>query len=87
MAVLNSDQVTQIWAGGDCERFALFAVKQVSAGDTYDFGTAFRVIMQQTWLGATVTGVASGTISGTVITAPAGITNAGAYVLIQGVAR
>jgi predicted RecA/RadA family phage recombinase len=86
MAVLNQQQVDQRWIEGNCERFALFAVKNVTSGDTVDLGTYFRTIMQTFWMGATVSGVAAGTFTGTVATAPAGLTNAGAFLLVQGVA-
>lgn len=88
MAQLTDDQVVKLWANGDCEKFALFAVKNVDTGDTHDFTADFRVVMQAAWLGATVSGVAQGAVSAdTVVAAPAGLTNAGAYLLVQGVAR
>jgi hypothetical protein len=85
MAVLNPQQVDQRWLEGNCERFALFAVKNVTSGDTADLSAYFRTIMQTFWMGATVSGVAAGTFNGTVATAPAGLTNAGAFLLVQGV--
>lgn len=87
MALLANDQVTRIWSAGECGRFALYSVKMATTADTIDLAAEFRNILQNTWLGATVSGVASGTATGTIITVPAGLTNAGAYVLVQGVAR
>jgi predicted branched-subunit amino acid permease len=87
MAILAADQVTLLWQDGTSEHFALFAVKFVDSGDTFDFSAYFRIILQSMWMGATVSGVAAGSHTGTVETAPAGLTDAGAYLLIQGVAQ
>lgn len=87
MAVLTDDQVVTCWEQGTCEKFGLYAVKQVNSADTYDMTAKFRLVLQSTWLGATVSGTVTGTQSGSVITAPAGLANAGAFVLVSGIAR
>jgi hypothetical protein len=86
MALLDGSQVTELWRSGIAEQFMLFAVKKVTTGDTMDLGLYFRVVMQVAFIGATVSGIAQGTINGTTVTAPAGLTNAGAYMFVQGVA-
>lgn len=86
MAALGQDQITEMWSDGHCEKFSLFAVKAVNTGDTLDLSSRFRVILQSAWMGATVSGVISGSATGTTATAPNGLTNAGAYLLVQGVA-
>lgn len=85
MAVLSASQVSELWRNGDCEQFSLFAVKNVNTGDTFDLSGTFRVILQVIWMGATVSGTASGSFTGTVVTAPTGLTTAGAFMLVQGV--
>lgn len=86
MAALVTGQYTELWRNGQCEQFSLFSVKNVNTGDTVDLSSFFRVILQTTWMGATVSGVATGTFSGTTATAPAGLSGAGAFLLVQGVA-
>jgi hypothetical protein len=86
MAALTGSQYTELWRNGQCEQFSLFAVKNVNTGDTVDLSGTFRVILQTTWMGATVSGVANGTFNGTLATAPAGLASAGAFLLVQGVA-
>lgn len=87
MADLTSDQISILWESGVAEKFGLYAFKDVSDGDTYDFAAQYRKILQSAWMGATVSGVVAGTQVGTIVTAPAGLTDAGAYLLVQGVAR
>lgn len=86
MAALTPNQITPIWQEGTSGHYALLAIKNVSTGDTVDLATYFRTLIQTAWMGATVSGVATGTSTGTIATAPAGLTNAGAYLLVQGVA-
>jgi hypothetical protein len=86
MAALLSAQYTPpLWQDGNCECFMLFSVRNVNTGDTVDLGSYMRVIEQCVWMGATVSGIAVGAFTGTVVTAPAGLTSAGAYLLAQGV--
>jgi hypothetical protein len=87
MAVLTPDQVTTCWEQGTCEKFGLYAVKLVNTGDTYDLSPNFRLVTQSTWMGATVSGTVTGAQSGTVVTAPSGLTSAGAFLLVSGIAR
>lgn len=86
MAALGPDQRTELWTSGQCEKFSLFAVKNVTTADTIDLSDKFRNVLQTAWMGATVSGVIAGTFSGTTATAPNGLTNAGAFLLVQGVA-
>jgi hypothetical protein len=86
MAVLAAGQVSQLWSDGQAEHLALFTVKKVSTGDTIDLSAQFRVLLQVVFMGATVAGIATATFAGTTVTAPTGLTTAGAYMLVQGVA-
>jgi hypothetical protein len=86
MASLSPNQITMMWSEGQCARYALYSIKNVDTGDTIDLSNHFRVIIQTAWLGATVSGVATGSFVGQTATAPSGLTDAGAYLLVQGVA-
>lgn len=88
MASLTRAQYPMLWTngGGEPNAFVLYAVKNVTTGDTMDVSADFRVILQSVWMGATVSGTVAGTNTGTVLTAPNGLASAGAYVLVQGVA-
>lgn len=87
MATLTDDQVTICWEQGTCEKFGLYAVKFVTSGDTYDMTAKFRLVLQSTWMGATVSGTVTGSQNGSVVTAPAGLSSAGAFLLVSGIAR
>lgn len=86
MATLTGSQVTILWSSGVAEEFTLFAVKNVNTGDLLDLSPSFRVVLQAMFMGATVSGIAAGAINGTTVTAPAGLSSAAAYLLVQGVA-
>lgn len=86
MTATTVGQATVMWTSGQCEQFTLFAIKGVTSGDTVDLSQWFRNLIQTTWMGATVSGTATGTFNGTVATVPPGLVNAGAYLLVQGVA-
>ena len=75
------------WEYGQCEEFGLYVVKNVKGGDTYDLARYFRLVSASAWFGATLIGAIVGTESGTVVTAPSGLANSGAFVFASGVAR
>lgn len=88
MAVLNDQQVFALFETGNCEKFGLYAVKNVNSGDTYDMGPRFfRVINQTCWMeAAPASGAIVGSNNGTVVTIPNGVTAAGLYLLVGGIA-
>ena len=87
MAALSNQQVTMLWQDGNCESFALFAVKNCNSGDTVDMSGNFRTISGSIWMEATPTAGANvaGTNTGTTLSVPSGLTNAGCFVLVGGI--
>jgi hypothetical protein len=85
MAVLSADQVKPQWADTGARKWSLFEILNVTTGDTFDLAPYYRVIKQVAWMGATVSGVTSGSFAGTVLTAPAGLSADSAYILVDGV--
>lgn len=73
------------WQNIGARAWTLFAVESVTAGDTADLSQWYRVIKQTSWIGATVNGVANGTFTATVATAPAGLAADGVYLFVDGV--
>lgn len=85
MAQLDPTQVKPAWSDTGARTFMLFAVLNVSAGDTADLSPYFRVLKQTFWMGATTTGQGAGTSTGTTVTAPAGLNSDACYLLVGGV--
>lgn len=83
MAAVGAIRV--VWSNSGARCWTLFAIEGVTTADTADLSNFYRVIKQTTWMGATVNGVANGTFTATVATAPAGLSNDGAYLLVDGV--
>jgi hypothetical protein len=69
-----------------CERVQLFALKNVTAGDTYDLSNYFSVAKRAAMVGITVAGAATASISGNVVTIPATVAADAIYLLVFGVA-
>lgn len=89
MAVLTSAQVIPKYVSGDAEQTALFALKNVNAGDTIDLGTignnaSFLFIYKAVVVTpAGAAGIAS--VAGTVVTMPAALpANASGYLTVVG---
>jgi hypothetical protein len=72
MAVLDPTQVALRHQSGDSDRYAVFALLNISAGDTADLSQYFRVLKRATLLGITVNGALAAAVSGTTVTIPAG---------------
>lgn len=85
MADITS-QLENVFSDGRCGHTALFAVKNATGGDTFDLGQYFRVIKRAGLVSATGTTIAACTITGTVLTVPAGPANDGVWVIAYGVA-
>jgi hypothetical protein len=89
VAVLSTVNVQTLYNQAGADLVALFALRNVSTGDTLDLGITdvqpqFQVIRKAVVLsvGANLAAVAA--ITGTVVTIPAGLAAAGAYLLITG---
>ena len=84
MAQLSGTQVLQVWSEGRSDRAALYALRNVSAGDTTDLAADFSVVKQAIMLGTTVNGTGTAPAAGTVVTMPAGLNKDAAYLLAWG---
>jgi hypothetical protein len=86
MAVLTyGTQVTMQWANGVSDKCALYAVTDVSTGDTISLAPDFSVCNQVAFLGVTPNQVLEApSIAGTVVTMPAGLTAEAGYMLVYG---
>lgn len=81
-----SSQVNAVFEDGRCGRSMLFAVKNATAGDTFDASPWFRVIKRAGLVSETGTTIANVTFSGTTLTIPAGPSADGVWVIAVGVA-
>lgn len=89
MAALTSAQITRVWGDGAADLAALYRVSRVTAGDTVDVGPSgvspdFQLVKQAAMLATTISGTASCSVSGTVITMPAGLSGDAGYLLVWG---
>jgi hypothetical protein len=86
MAVLTPQQVASVWQEGICERTHLFALKNVTAGDTFDLSSYFSFAKRAAMVGVTVAGSAIATVASNVVTVPATVANDAIFLLVFGVA-
>lgn len=86
MAVLTPAQVQLRHMSGDSDRYAVIALLNISAGDTADLAQYFLVVKRATLLGITVNGALAASVSGTVVTIPAGPNGDAAILTAYGVA-
>jgi hypothetical protein len=86
MTALPPSQYPVRHVSGDSDRWAAFSVLNTSGGDTIDVSAYFSVVKRATLLGITVAAALSATVSGTVITIPAGATNDAAILTVYGCA-
>ena len=85
MAALTPDHCVLEFSNGLAARTCLYALRLVTTGDTIDLGNEFKAVKQAVMCGTTVVGSAIATVSGTVVTMPAGLTGDAAYLLAWGV--
>lgn len=87
MALLTQDQAQMVYSDGACGRSALYSLKNVNAGDTVDVGSHFKVVKRAGLVSETGTTIAAiATISGTILTIPAGPASDGVWLIAVGVA-
>lgn len=87
MAALTNEQFPILFSDGRSARVALYALLNVSTGDTADLSAMFTSVKRAVILGTTLQGAALvSTISGTTVTIPSGSNDAG-VLLAYGVAR
>lgn len=88
MAAISGTQIKRLLTDGEAAQLALFALRNVSTGDTVDLGPSgaatFLSVKQAAMIGATVPGAAAASVSGTVVTMPAGLSNDAIYLMAWG---
>ena len=84
MAVLGLQQVSRIFADGSADRIALYAFRNAITGDTRDLSVDFLIVKQAVIVGSTVMDVIACSVSGTVVTMPAGLSSDAGYLLAWG---
>jgi hypothetical protein len=89
MTALTSAQVVRVWSDGAADLAALYRVSRVTAGDTADLGPSgvtpdFQLVKQAAMLATTISGTAACSVSGTVVTFPAGLNSDAGYLLVWG---
>lgn len=87
MAALTPDRYPLMWQDGQSDRAALYALRDITTGDTCDLVDQFNILKRGALVGTTVAGAVSASVSGTVVTIPAGVSRDGAYLLAYGVAK
>jgi hypothetical protein len=87
MAALDPTRYPKQWHDGLAERTALYALRNITTGDTVDLAQDFTVVKRAVLLGTTVAGaVAAVASANTIITIPAGVAADAGYLLAFGVA-
>jgi hypothetical protein len=86
MAALPISRYPLRHMSGDCDRYAVYALLNVTAGDTVDLAEQFQVVKRGTLVGMTVAAAVSASVSGTVVTVPAGATADAAVLTVYGIA-
>lgn len=88
MATITGKQVRRLFQDGTAAQLALYAVRDVTTGDTLDLGPSgtgdFLAVKQGAMIGSTTAGSATATASGTVITMPSGLAGDAIYLLAWG---
>lgn len=87
MAVLPPTQFPVRHVSGDTDRWAVFSLLNITAGDTLDLAEFFTVLKRGTLLGTTVAAALAASVAGTVVTIPAGANGDAAVLTVFGVAR
>lgn len=85
MAVLLPTRFPLRYASGDSDKVAMFALLDVTAGDTVDLSEHFNVVKRGTLVGVTVAAAVAASVSGTVVTIPAGANRDAAVLTVYGV--
>lgn len=84
MAALTPNHFSLQWQNGASDKAALYALRDVTTGDTCDLAQDYLALKQAVMIGSTVNGSATASVSGTVVTMPAGLSSDAAYLLAWG---
>lgn len=74
------------WMSGDSARTAVYALLDVSGGDTMGVHEQFSVVKRAVVIGTTIAAANSMAVNGTTITVPAGANRDAAYMMVYGAA-
>lgn len=86
MAAIDPSKCTRQWQDGVAEKTALYALKNVSTGDTADLSADFSILKRGVLLGVTVAGAVSASVNGTGVSIPNGVANDACFLLVFGCA-
>ncbi|QES45253.1 hypothetical protein DEJ49_33485 [Streptomyces venezuelae] len=90
MAALATTRYPLMWLNGESDRVALYALRDVSAGDLCDLAQEFTVLKRAVIMGTTVAAATSATVGtgadATKVTIPAGASRDAGYLLVYGAA-
>lgn len=86
MAALDTNRYPLQWMNGESDRVALYALRDITAGDTIDVVQQFTIIKRAVIMGTTIAAAVGASIANTTVTIPAGANRDGAYLLVYGVA-
>jgi hypothetical protein len=86
---LDASRVIPVYVYGQADIIALFALRNVTQGDTLDLSTigqnaSFQVVKRAVILGVSDFVEIAANFTGTLITMPAGLANSSAYLLAWG---
>lgn len=84
MAAIGLSKISPLFTDGQADRVALYAMRDVTTGDTADLATEFASVKVAAVTGATVMAVEACPVSGTVVTIPAGLAADAGYLLAWG---
>jgi hypothetical protein len=88
VALIGQQQVFKVFEDGDADKVSLYALRNVTTGDTVNVGNSgladFLAPKTAIVMGTTVAVATLGAIAGTVITMPAGLTGDAGYMLVWG---
>lgn len=86
MSVLSITQCVPLWRDGSSDRAVLYALRNITTGDTADLTAEFSVLKRAVILGTTVAGAAAVSVAGgNIITIPAGVAGDAGLLLCWGV--
>lgn len=86
MAELLPNRFPLMWMNGESDRVALYALRDIVAGDTVDLVQQFTVVKRAVIMGTTVAAAVGASVSNTTVTVPAGANRDAGYLLVYGVA-
>lgn len=87
MAVLATTRYPLQFMDGLSDRVALYALRDITAGDTVDLAQEFTVVKRAVIMGTTIAAAVAASVTiPTTITVPAGANRDAAYLLVYGAA-